>query len=152
MNKGNYILREASMEDAAIILEWRNDPVTVANSITKCGVTPEAHLKWMENVIQNPLRKLFILEVDGYPVGQLRLDLKENSIAEISYGLGADHRGKGYGRLLIEQAEEMAATLGLTELNAEVLLHNKASSDIFRMLGFEEEKKEDRYVYQKQYP
>ena len=138
------------MKDAELLFRWKNDKATIENSITKRGVTMEEHLKWLQNVIENPKRQLFILEADGTPVGQLRLDL-EGLEAEISYGLGAEHRGKGLGRVLLEQAETLAEIFALSALTAEVLPHNIASQRLFNSLGFEEEKREEIYVYRKQY-
>ena len=163
------------MEDAKLLYQWKNDKVTIENSITKRGVTMEEHLKWLENVIDNPKRKLFILDVDGVLVGQLRLDFekvflnekrKSDEItevdsegeeqnyeltAEISYGLGAEHRGKGLGKVLLEQADTLATMFKITELIAEVLPHNIASRKLFKSLGYTEEQKDDLYVYRKRY-
>lgn len=159
------------MADAELLFKWKNDKETIENSITKRGVTMEEHLKWLQNVIDNPNRQLFILDVDGISVGQLRLDLEvmsdavaretikeerkaetANTIkitAEISYGLGAEHRGKGLGKVLLEQAETLATMFKLTELTAEVLPHNIASQKLFRNLGYAEEIKDELYVYTK---
>lgn len=138
------------MEDALVLFQWKNDPETIANSITKRGVTMEEHMNWLQKVTDNPNRQLFVFEVNGEPVGQLRLDI-EGSMAEISYSLAAEHRGKGLGRVLLEQAEAKADELGIEELTAEVLSHNVASQKLFKKLGFEEEQQEVIYFYRKRY-
>jgi len=153
------------MADAELLFEWKNDKETIENSITKRGVTMDEHLRWLQGVIDNPNRQLFILDVDGVSVGQLRLDLEVitdeaavetieagNSIkltAEISYGLGAEHRGRGLGKILLEQADTLATLFKITELTAEVLPHNIASQKLFKNLGYAEEQKGDLYVYTK---
>lgn len=147
--KDNIVLRRASMEDAELLFKWKNDKETIKNSITKRGVTMEEHLNWLQRVIDNPYRQLYILEIDGEPVGQLRLDIEENLTAEISYGLGIEHRGKGFGKILLEQAELLVNLFGIAELTAEVLPHNMASCKLFQKLGYTEEKKDDLYVYRK---
>lgn len=172
--KEKIVLRRASMQDAELLFQWKNDKATIENSITKRGVTMEEHLKWLQNVIDSTQRQLFILDVDGVSVGQLRLDMevlagkekideekeattteiqknKGAVTAEISYGLGAEFRGKGLGKVLLEQAETLAEIFAISELTAEVLPHNIASQKLFKSLGFVEEKKEDIYVYRKQY-
>ena len=161
------VLRKATMEDAELLFQWKNDPDTIANSITKRGVSMEEHVNWLQKVIHNPNRQLFVLEIDEIPVGQLRLDMEimeqvENKeihnysnipdiTAEISYSLALEHRGKGLGRVLLEQAESLAEALNLKELTAEVLPHNIASQKLFRSLGFAEEQKDNLYVYRKTY-
>lgn len=174
MNKEKrMILRRASMTDAELLFTWKNDKATIENSLSKRGVTMEEHLEWMKGIMDNPMRQLFILDVDGVSVGQLRLDIEkmpkrekvselgkeegsisknsENIVAEISYGLGAEHRGKGLGKVLLEQAELLVEMFAITTLIAEVLPHNTASRKLFKKMGFEEEKKEEIYVYRKQY-
>lgn len=138
------------MTDAELLFQWKNDKTTIENSISRRGVTMEEHIKWLENVIDNPMRQLFILEVDGVSVGQLRLDF-DGCNAEISYGLGVEHRGRGLGRVLLENAELLAEVFGVSVLTAEVLPHNIASQKLFRQMDFEEEKKDDLYVYKKRY-
>lgn len=149
------------MEDAQILFRWKNDKATIENSITGRGVTMEEHLGWLKKVIENPNRHLFILEVEGHPAGQLRLDLEEMSQAgciggitivtgEISYGLGEEFRGMGLGRLLLEQAENEARKLRVSVLTAEVLPHNKASQSLFRKLGYVEKITANLYEYRKE--
>ena len=162
------------MKDAELLYEWKNDKATIENSITKRGVTMEEHLNWLQGVIRNPNRQLFILDVAGVSVGQLRLDLevmstnesektqenksdisepmeKRGITAEVSYGLGAEYRGKGLGRILLEEADTLARLFHLAELTAEVLPHNVASQKLFQKLGYREEKKETLYVYRKKF-
>ena len=150
--KENIVLRRASMADAELLFEWKNDKTTIENSITKRGVTMDEHLQWLQAVISNPNRQLFILDVDGISVGQLRLDLEviaDVVTAEISYGLGAEYRGKGLGKVLLEQADTLATIFKLEELSAEVLPHNAASRKLFQSLGYAEEQNGELYVYRK---
>ena len=162
------VLRKATMDDAKLLFQWKNDPETIANSITKRGVTMEEHMNWLGKVVDNPKRQLYILEIDQVPVGQLRLDIEyleragdavtlggDKQVtaitAEISYGLAAEHRGKGLGKILLEQAELIAQVYGFDQLTAEVLPHNLASQKLFKKLGYVEEQKENLYVYTKSY-
>ncbi|MEZ0542430.1 aminoglycoside 6'-N-acetyltransferase [Fibrella arboris] len=50
----------------------------------------------------------------------------------------ADHRQRGYGKLLIEHAEEWARQQGCSELASDVLLDNEASQAFHRQVGFDE--------------
>ena len=112
----------------------------------------EEHLKWLQSAIDNPNRQLFILDVDGISVGQLRLDLEvitDVVTAEISYGLGVGYRGKGLGKVLLEQADTLATMFKIDELTAEVLSHNAASRKLFQSLGYAEEQNGELYVYRK---
>ncbi len=163
-------LRKAEMKDKELLFAWKNDKETMKNSLSGRGVTKEEHETWLENTLKNPNRLLYIAEMEKVPIGQLRLDIsfmsetgdeketdfsteteKKVKCAEISYGLGEEFRHKGYGRLLLMQAEALAKRFNIALLTAEVMSFNQASRKLFKKLGFAEEKKEDIYVYRKRY-
>lgn len=132
-----FSLREATLEDARLLFEWRNDPVTRANSINAGFVPWEAHVGWLEKSLCNPNRLLFI-GVDGQPVGTSRLDLCE-SHAEISYTVSPAHRGNGHGYNLVRE------TLKHSEapIRATVKPQNQASRRILEKADFKIAGEED---------
>ena len=68
-------LRYADMRDADILLQWRNDPATVSNSISQMPVEADQHLAWFEGVMADPESVLMIGEADGTRIGMVRVDL-----------------------------------------------------------------------------
>ena len=48
------------------------------------------------------------------------------------------YQGQGWGRLLMHSAEQWALTRGFSELASDTELHNKASIEIHKTLGFKE--------------
>ena len=60
-----------------------------------------------------------------------------------------DYRGKGLGKVLLEQADTLATIFKLDELTAEVLPHNAASRKLFQSLEYAEEQNGEFYVYRK---
>lgn len=122
-------LRKANIDDAKIILEWRNDPLTRENSFTKDPVDPETHIKWFNDKLSDENCSLFIMMDDTEQVGQLRID-KVDNIGKISYMIAPDKRNMGYGKQLIKLAE------GVIGSNTKVLVglvesFNEASKKCF---------------------
>ena len=132
----NAYLRKANIDDANIILEWRNDPLTRENSFSKEPIDPETHIKWFNSKLSDENCFMFIL-VDGTErVGQLRID-KVNDIGEISYMIAPNKRKMGYGKQIIKLAE------GAVNSNIKVLVglvesFNEASKKCFIVNNYSE--------------
>lgn len=91
------ILRPATFEDWAMLLTWRNDPVTRFNSITQDPVEAEAHKKWLQATLDNSDRELYVAEQDSNPVGTLRCDKQGTGEYLLSWTIAPEYRGKGLG-------------------------------------------------------
>lgn len=121
------------MTDAKVLHRWRNDPLTRANSNTSDEVPLESHVKWLESVLADPNRELFICEVDGEPVGTFRIDEDH----EISWTIAPEHRGKGLGKQLT------AALPTDITLLARVKPSNLPTQKMLSSAGFERMSDED---------
>jgi RimJ/RimL family protein N-acetyltransferase len=101
-------LRPATVADAALLLEWRNDEATRQASHNTGVVTPEDHARWLDALLRDPSRRLFIAEVNGDPVGSVRADRDpDGACHELSWTVAPSARGRGLGipmvrRLLAE--------------------------------------------------
>lgn len=147
-----YRLRKASLEDAFCLFTWKNDPENLKSSHHDKPVSFNGHVEWLNAVLENPMRQLWILEDQQNDVGMLRLDFRTEiiksgkertkKIAEISYSVAKEYRGKGYGEVLLRMAEEQAALSEVEILYGEVLFHNKISQRLFRKLGYVEKRKD----------
>ena len=99
-------LRPVELSDARLLFRWRNEKATRANSLHSEELIYEDHVRWLENVLgTTKAQYFFILMADLVPVGQIRLAV-ENKMALISYSIDAAHRGRGYGRTILQMAEE----------------------------------------------
>jgi RimJ/RimL family protein N-acetyltransferase len=94
-------LRPATLDDAKLLFDWRNDPLTREASITTEPVAWEGHLKWLQATLQNPRRALLIAETDR-PVGSVRIDWGEPT--ELSWTVAPEARGQGVGRAMVSAA------------------------------------------------
>ena len=129
-------LRKATMDDAGIILDWRNDPQTRAASFSGDEISYESHVKWLRGKLASKDCAIFIL-VDGQErIGQIRVD-KIDRIGEISYMIAPEKRNRGYGRKILGLAEQMAGD-DIKVLAGLVMNHNEASMRCFRANNYSE--------------
>lgn len=121
-------LRRATMDDAAVLFAWRNDPETRANSVTTDPVAWDGHRGWLEMSLASPDRELLIAEIDGVPVGTVRIDRGEE--IELSWTVAPDQRGKGIGRYMVTMASPSGPAV------AKIKPANIASQKIAESAGF----------------
>ena len=137
-DKGDYMkLRKAVMDDAELILKWRNDEKTRENSFSSDVIALEDHIKWLSRKLEDPKCHMFMLEDDGESVGNIRLDvLDKDDVGEISYMIAPDKRGKGYGKKILALVEEEARSKGIKVLTGLVKDENVASRKCFENAGY----------------
>ncbi len=136
-------LRKATMDDAAALLTWRNDPETRRQSFNTDIVPLENHLTWLAGVITNPDRILFVAEHEGVPAGTIRADKDTDGSYEISWTVAPLMRGKGIGKAMLRAACETLEG----NLTAQVKSENKASMSMAESVGFVLEKEQDDVLY-----
>ena len=99
-------------------------------------VSDDDHARWFASVVNNPAHRVRIGEVDGEPVGFVRVDVTEG-IGTVSVAVAAEARGRGYGRDLLETVlADVHQDCQVRELAALVHPHNEASMRAFRAAGF----------------
>lgn len=129
------IVRPATAADAGTLLRWRNDPAVRAMSFNSGVVSPSDHALWLAAKLSDPQTELWIGEVDGRPIGQVRFDLTDGNVAAVSISVDPDGRGSGNGRSLLT-AGMARQGLGAETLRAEVRPGNIASLRLFEHAGF----------------
>jgi RimJ/RimL family protein N-acetyltransferase len=131
-----FALRAATRHDARLLWEWANDPAVRANAFHPEPIPWETHRAWLDRKLAAPDCRLWMLERDGEPVGQVRYD-SDGDAAEIGLSVAAAHRGQGLGKTLLALSVERAcAELEVARLVAFVMPHNCASIRAFETNGF----------------
>ena len=116
-------LRPATMDDARVLLNWKNDPVMRKFSIeTHDEIKMEDHLKWLEK----HLNEIYIICSHRDTYGDIRL---EGNVIAIK--LDPDSRGKGIGKKAIGLAQGIR-----DELVAYIVNGNVPSMRLFLGAGF----------------
>lgn len=142
--KEDITLRRATMGDADILLEWRNDPETRKASHNTTEVKRNEHILWLSRTFRNPNRRLYIAEENGTPVGTVRADFA-NGIWELSWTVSPKARGRGV-------AKQMVAVLAsqiLEPIRAEIKTGNIASARIAEYAGMKFEREIDGVLHYK---
>lgn len=146
-DKKRLALRKVAKADAETLFRWRNDPDTRANSFQTDPISYEEHVEWLESTLRNPAQKIFILCEGDTLIGQVRLSM-ENDMATISYSIDAAYRAQGYGKVILQLAENHCVERGTTRiLRGYVKKKNIASQVIFETLGYECEEAPEKNCY-----
>ena len=149
-DEGRLYLRPVELSDARLLFQWRNEKATRANSLHSEELIYEDHVRWLENVLgTTKAQYFFILMADLVPVGQIRLSV-ENDMALISYSIDAAHRARGYGRTILQMAEENLRDQRVClTLVGYVKGENVASQRAFASLHYRESRENDLLRYEK---
>jgi ribosomal protein S18 acetylase RimI-like enzyme len=93
---------------------------------------------------RRPGAQLWVLEGDdGRFLGHLWLSERDNprhgtpTLQVTTLGIVREERGKNYGRLLMQKAEQEAKERGIEVIALEVAGNNRRARDMFRDLGYE---------------
>lgn len=150
--KGKIYLRPATIDDTKLIFEWANAPDVRHNSFNTDNISWDVHKAWMEGILTNESTLLYILVEDDNHIGQVRLAFKAGKW-EISYSIASAFRGHGYGKLILQLAENelIRGNHAGEDLYAEVKMDNIASQRIFKKLGYNEaaSQHDNAYAYTK---
>jgi RimJ/RimL family protein N-acetyltransferase len=120
-------LRPATLDDAALLLEWRNDLLTREASVNTEPVSWDSHVAWLRASLGNPRRKLLIAEIER-PVGTVRIDYGEET--ELSWTVAPDARGRRLGKAMV------LAAVPEGQVIAHIKHDNVASQRIAEAAGF----------------
>lgn len=121
-----------------MLLDWRNDQQTRHNSLTSDPVSWDRHLAWLERVIADPGRALYVAEDDRGPFGTGRLD-DDPPPPVISITIAPERRGEGLATALIEALVELRGP----PVIAIVKPGNERSIRAFERAGFRRAASED---------
>ena len=132
------VVRPATTSDSRSVFEWRNDPVSRANSHTGHVLGWDEHDEWFSRSLVDPDRVIFMGVVDDEPIGVVRFDRCGTQEFEISINLAPGRRGRGLGAKLLSSACS-AFTINEPKacLAAQLKVANLPSRRVFEACGFE---------------
>lgn len=96
--------------------------------------------------VSEDIQECFLIEDKGNPVGFIELNIRNyaegSDFAKVPYVEGwfiyEDYRGRGFGKLLMNQAETWAKLNGYSELASDAEIDNEISISAHKKLGFKE--------------
>lgn len=137
-------LRLLKRDDLPMTLAWRNRYDVRMWFNTSDIIGEDQHQIWFERYLDKTNDFVFIVEVDGRPVGQVSIyaiDAASGS-AEIGRFIAAPGEdGKGYMRAAIAGLIELAKWhFKLNRIYLEVFEHNERAIGLYQKLGFQKNK------------
>jgi UDP-2,4-diacetamido-2,4,6-trideoxy-beta-L-altropyranose hydrolase len=133
LSKSDYTLRKAEQSDSKLLFDWANDPDVRINAINTNKIEWASHHKWFKKRTDSKVTKIFILEENQIPVGQVRFD-SEDGEWMIDYSISRENRGRGLGPIIL--VEGMKKFPASAKFVAFVKPSNSASVHVFERLAF----------------
>lgn len=125
-------LRLATLQDADLLLDWRNDPGTRLASHGAAAVQREEHVSWLTKSLSNANRKLLVAEENGVPVGTVRADFSDGAW-ELSWTVAPAARGRGVAKRMVALLAHQIAQ----PIRAEIKTGNVASTLVAEHAGMQ---------------
>ena len=126
------VVRPAVLADVQNLFDWRNAPDNRTMMTNADAMEYADHCAWLDRVLADENRRLFVGEVGGEPVGSIRFDIV-NGTAEVSLHLDPNFHGLGLGPKLLSAGE---AASGAVSFIAKVLDKNRPSKLLFARSGY----------------
>ncbi len=128
-------LRPATMEDAKLLFDWRDDPDTRFWSHNAAPLVWEDHLTWLERWLGAPDRVIFVGEAirTDDPIGVVRFDEQPDGTHEVGITVAPRFRGRGWAGKLLRAGLQHRE--GQTVI-AQVMSENRRSRSLFASCGF----------------
>lgn len=126
------VTREATANDAKFLFDLANEPLVRAMSFQTDPIPWETHVAWLEGVLADPDRRLWVHETwDGVTMATTRLEVCGRHEA-VSLAIHPDHREQGRAHQLIMGLCRRARLPLLAEIKPE----NVRSIRAFEGAGF----------------
>jgi RimJ/RimL family protein N-acetyltransferase len=94
------VLRRATIDDAARLFAWRNNVVTRQYARSSEPVDFAEHMNWLAGKLADTASALWVGEVRGVPVAQVRVDI-DGGTALLDYAVAPSARRQGLGTAVL---------------------------------------------------
>ena len=133
---GDWTSREATLDDAKLLFEWRNDEGTRVRSRSTGELDWNSHIEWLELSVASTQRRLLIVENEHSPVGTVRWDRVGDDRWEISITVAPRERGQGRSAAVLAMGEQAMSDQAPVTLVADIHTNNHASLRLFAAAGY----------------
>lgn len=130
-------LRPANQADGRCLWRWANDPVARGYSFEPKPISWPVHKKWFAGRMSSPDCRIWVLEFDHTPVGQIRYERTSSGSAQISFSVAPGYRRRSFGARLLSMSVELAGReLGVKRVQGYTFEENLGSIKAFTNAGF----------------
>jgi len=130
-------IRPAASEDLWSVWRLSNEPTVRENSLSTEPISRETHVDWYRRRLASPDARIWLLELQGLVLGQVRYERVEPQVLQLSLSVSGAWRRRGLGTRLVQETWRRACQeMGATRLRAVVRQENGPSARTFGRLGF----------------
>lgn len=126
----NMSIKTADLSEAGIIMKLLSDGFDVAP-------TDENVKSLIERNASNPGYELFLVHVDKTPIATITVSDEEESVYLSAFTINPDHRGKGYGRAILEKiVSDLKVRYPKKAIRLDVDVRNEGAIKLYEKAGF----------------
>lgn len=130
-------------KDIELLCKWDKDLVSISRPYVKCTEHfKEQFKKDIKKSLNKKSNKILIFEYDKKPIGYIWLEKKYHRYTQERVGhisqiyLIKEHRGKGFGNLLMKKAEEFFKKHNIKKIGLTVTVSNERAIRFYKKSGF----------------
>ncbi len=127
-------IREVTMNDAKLLFDWTNEPVTRQNSFNPELINWNTHVNWLNKRLEDSNYKIYILQKNNDPIGVVRFETTNQTIIGIT--VASKMRGKGFGSEILKMACSKFLENSKNDIFAYIKKDNVSSLKAFQKAGF----------------
>lgn len=135
----NLVIRNAIKEDAEILGKWWRNGTVMAHAGFPNGLDiTDEHIASMLSMDTDDTCRRLIIELDGYPIGEMNYRNKGNLTAEMGIKIcESSEQEKGYGTRLISMLiSTLLCDRGYEKIILDTNLKNARAQHIYEKIGF----------------
>jgi len=136
-NMREVSLRPAGRHDAEHLFEWRRLDDVDQWMFSEPPTLFDAHVKWLESQLERTDRWLWIIEVEGNPVGLVTLAASDDP-GKLDLGIYvADAASRGVGMQALTELLSLARSQRMGDcVRADVFADNARAINLYERIGF----------------
>jgi UDP-4-amino-4,6-dideoxy-N-acetyl-beta-L-altrosamine N-acetyltransferase len=137
-----FVLKKVDLSHRELMLKWRNKDSIREVMYNDAPISRENHIKWFDQMQQNPQDKYLIFLFNDCPIGLINFINfhNDNKTCEWGFYIGNDEAPKGAGSIMAYLAlDYIFSQEKMRKVKGEVLASNHKSVAFHKYLGFSQE-------------
>jgi RimJ/RimL family protein N-acetyltransferase len=138
IQKDKFSIRHAAQTDAPLLQTWWNDGAIMAHAgyPNGLGISVEKIIEQLG--FDNDLKRKWIIELDGQPIGEMSYRTPVDHTAEIGIKIcDAAQQNKGYGSIYLKMLMAyLFNDMGYERIILDTNLQNERAQHLYEKLGF----------------
>lgn len=99
----DFKIRKAIPVDSEFLFSLRNEESVRKASFSSEPIALEDHQSWFKKVLADPSWQIYIIEVSGQPIAQVRFDGINEKEIEVNVAVSGNFQDKGYGSAILRE-------------------------------------------------